>query len=122
MIAALKSEQVRELDLPRDDATPVFAAPWQASAFATVLALYRAGHFEWGAWVGLLSQEIATAPPDPTGTAYYDRWARALEKLLENIGLITPELIAARSEEWRQAYLATPHGKEVRLTNARSEI
>ena len=42
MIAGLKPEQVRDLELPCAENTPVFAAPWEASAFAMVLALYRA--------------------------------------------------------------------------------
>jgi nitrile hydratase accessory protein len=120
MIAELRPEQVSELALPSDEATPVFAAPWEASAFAMVLALHRAGHFEWREWVDLLSAEIASAEPDPTGALYYERWTRALERLVAKIGLLTPEAIHARSEAWRSAYLATPHGHEVLLGSARS--
>ncbi len=121
MIDALHPDEVRDLGLPIDEAKPVFAAPWEASAFAMVLALHRTGHFEWRDWVELLSREIASAPPDPTGALYYERWTRALEALLAKIDLIDPGLITARSEAWRQAYLATPHGREVRLENARPE-
>jgi nitrile hydratase accessory protein len=115
MIPQLQSEQVGELALPADETVPVFAAPWEASAFAMVLALYRAGRFEWREWVELLAAEIARAEPDPTGALYYERWTRALEKLVAKIGLLTPDSIDARSEAWRSAYLATPHGREVRL-------
>jgi nitrile hydratase accessory protein len=118
MIAELRLEQVRELALPANRAVPVFAAPWEASAFAMVLALHRAGHFEWGEWVELLAQEIGSAEPDPTGELYYERWTRALEKLLGRLGLLTEEEIDARSRAWRAAYLATPHGHEVRLGDA----
>lgn len=120
MIADLKPEQVRQLNLPCDEDAPVFAAPWEASAFAMVLALYRAGRFEWREWVGLLSAEIAAAEPDPTGALYYERWTAALEKLLGRLGLVDGEAIGARSEAWRAAYLATPHGKEVLLSNVKS--
>ena len=61
------------------------------------------------------SAEIASAEPDPTGALYYERWTRALEKLVAKIGLLTPDVIGARSEAWWSAYLATPHGQEVRL-------
>jgi nitrile hydratase accessory protein len=115
MIPQLRPEQVGELALPADETVPVFTAPWEASAFAMVLALYRAGRFEWREWVELLSAEIASAEPDPTGALYYERWTRALEKLVAKIGLLTPDVIGARSEAWRSAYLATPHGQEVRL-------
>jgi nitrile hydratase accessory protein len=118
MIAELQPEQVRELALPSDAATPVFAAPWEASAFAMVLALHRAGRFEWREWVELLAAEIARAEPDPTGALYYERWSRALEKLLGRLGLLTEQAIGERTQAWRAAYLATPHGQEVRLANA----
>jgi nitrile hydratase accessory protein len=114
----LQPEQIGELALPADQTIPVFAAPWEASAFAMVLALYRTGRFEWREWVELLSAEIAAAEPDPTGALYYERWTRALEKLLGRLGLLTEEAIGARSQAWRAAYLATPHGYEVLLGNA----
>ena len=120
MIAGLKQEQVRDLNLPCEENDPVFAAPWEAAAFAMVLALYRAGRFEWREWVELLTAEIAAAEPDPTGALYYERWTAALEKLLGRLGLLTPDVIGVRSEAWRAAYLATPHGREVLLENARS--
>jgi nitrile hydratase accessory protein len=120
MIAGLKPEQVRDLNLPCDENSPVFAAPWEASAFAMVLALHRAGRFEWREWVELLAAEIAAAEPDPTGALYYERWTAALEKLLARLGLLNGDAIGARSEAWRAAYLATPHGGEVLLANARS--
>ncbi len=41
MMEELRPEQVRELALPSDAAIPVFAAPWEASAFAMVMALHR---------------------------------------------------------------------------------
>ncbi len=97
----------------------MFAAPWEASAFAMVLALYRAGRFEWREWVELLSAEIASAEPDPTGALYYERWTAAPRKAARpKLGLLTPDAIGDRSETWRAAYLATPHGKEVLLGNA----
>ena len=120
MIAGLKPEQVRDLNLPCDENAPVFAAPWEASAFAMVLALHRAGRFEWREWVALLSAEIAAAEPDPTGAHYYERWTAALEKLLDRLSLLTDDAIGERSRAWRDAYLATPHGREVLLENARS--
>jgi len=120
MTPGLKPDQLRDLNLPCDENSPVFAAPWEASVFAMVLALHRAGRFEWRAWVELLSAEIAAGEPDPTGALYYERWTAALEKLLARLGLATGDTIAERSAAWRQAYLGTPHGKEVLLENGRS--
>ncbi len=118
MIAELSPEQVRELGIPSEQAVPVFAAPWEASAFAMVLALHRAGRFEWREWVEQLAEEIGFAEPDPTGHLYYEHWARALERLLGKLELLSAEAIDARSRAWRLAYLATPHGREVLLENA----
>jgi len=120
MIAGLTPGQVQELNLRCGEDGPVFAAPWEAASFGMVLALYRAGRFEWREWVALLSAEIAAAEPDPTGALYYERWTAALEKLLARLNLLTPGAIAERSEAWRAAYLATPHGREVLLENAGS--
>jgi nitrile hydratase accessory protein len=122
VIVEPRPEQIGELALPADETLPVFAAPWEASAFAMVLALNRAGHFEWREWVELLSAEIASAEPDPTGALYYERWTGALEKLLARLGLLTEEAIGERSQAWRAAYLATPHGQEVRLARVEVEL
>jgi nitrile hydratase accessory protein len=118
MIQGLEAAELRELAVPQSDSVPVFAAPWEASAFAMVVALHRAGRFEWREWVAVLAEEIRTAPPDPTGALYYERWSAALEKLLGRLGLMSPAAIAERTEAWRKAYLATPHGAEVRLDAA----
>lgn len=71
----------------------VFAAPWQARAFATVLALHRAGLLHWPDWAQRLSRAIveAQAQGDPDlGDTYYDHWATALEQFLQEQGLLDP--------------------------------
>ncbi len=72
---------------------PVFAAPWQARAFATVVALHQAGRLDWPDWAARLSAaiEAAQAAGDPDlGDTYYDHWATALEGLLAESGLVAP--------------------------------
>jgi len=115
---SLKAWELRQLGVPRDEAAPVFAAPWEATAFAIVLSLHRSGRFEWRDWVQLLAREIGAATPDETGERYYERWTRALETLVTELGLLTPDAIDGRMEAWRAAYLATPHGQQVLLENA----
>lgn len=44
--------------LPRDAGGPVFAEPWQAHAFAIVMALYEDGHYTWAEWDDYLGYEI----------------------------------------------------------------
>ena len=40
--------------LPRDDAGPVFSAPWEAQAFAMTLSLHARGVFTWREWADVL--------------------------------------------------------------------
>jgi nitrile hydratase accessory protein len=108
--------------LPRDAEGPVFDQPWQAHAFALVMQLHRAGAFTWEEWVRVFSREIATAPAQPgerVNDAYYRQWLAALEEIVTLSGLSDRGAMAERADEWRQAYLNTPHGQPIDLANAR---
>ena len=104
---------------PHDDDGPVFAEPWQAQAFALAVKLSEQGHFTWKEWAETLGAEIQAAvdsgEPD-LGDTYYDHWMRALERLSLEKKLVTSETIDHRTDQWRQAYLNTPHGKPVELS------
>ncbi len=70
--------------IPADEDGPVFREPWEAQAFALVVALHQAGHFTWPEWVAAISAEIrqAQADGDPDlGHTYYRHWLAALEKI-----------------------------------------
>ena len=72
-------------DLPCDADGPVFAAPWEAEAFAMTVRLHAAGIFTWAEWAATLSDEIkrAQAEGDPDlGNTYYHHWLAALERLV----------------------------------------
>ena len=43
--------------IPRDENGPVFRAPWEAHAFAMLLALYQKGLFAWSYWSVMRSVE-----------------------------------------------------------------
>ena len=113
---------VESLDqIPRDEEGPVFAAPWEASAFALAVRLSQAGHFTWREWAETLSEEITEAQRlgDPDlGSTYYQHWVNALERLCSEKGLLGSDLVDQRQEEWRQAYFNTPHGKPIELSAA----
>ena len=121
-------------DLPGlsgDGSEPVFANPWQAQIFALVVGLHQRGCFSWGEWAETLSTEIAAAPangendnnnannqePDP-GDSYYRMWVIALERLLMNKTIVYSDDVQNRVNEWRNAYLNTPHGNPVTLSRA----
>jgi nitrile hydratase accessory protein len=114
-----QSAQLTELPrLPRDDGGPVFAEPWQATAFALAVRLSAEGHFTWQEWAAALADELKRAAnrgePDD-GSRYYDHWLAALERLVVAKRLSDPATLLARKEAWADAYRRTPHGQPVTL-------
>ncbi len=109
----------RLADVPlNDEGAPVFAAPWEASAFALAVRLSAAGCFTWDEWAAALAEEIRAAQRegDPDlGDSYYRHWVRALERLCAERGVVSPSEAERRKEAWRNAYLRTPHGQPVAL-------
>ncbi|NIV75238.1 MAG: nitrile hydratase accessory protein [Gammaproteobacteria bacterium] len=105
--------------IPRDDeGGPVFRAPWEAHAFAMAVSLAERGLFTWKEWAQALATEIeaAQAAGDPDlGDTYYRHWLNALQGLLERKGVVDAALVSRRRDEWRRAYLNTPHGQPVEL-------
>ena len=103
---------------PREDDGPVFAAPWQAQAFALAVQLSEQGHFTWKEWASALADELRAAEdrgePDD-GTRYYQHWVAALERLVTTKGLTDPPALHDRKEAWADAYRRTPHGQPVVL-------
>lgn len=97
---------------------PAFCEPWQAQAFALANALIDKGIFTAEEWAQALGAEIkrAQAAGDPdTGETYYNHWLATLERLCADKELALGDEVADRAEEWRNAYLATPHGQPVSL-------
>lgn len=89
---------------PRVDEKHTFEAPWQARAFATVVALHHEGAFEWREFQARLIDEIQRESADNTGTGsnrgYYAKWLTAAEKLLSKKGIVDPDILEQRSEEF----------------------
>ena len=76
--------------MPRDAASPVFNEPWEARAFAMVLALHERGLFTWPQWAAALSRQMteAQAAGDADlGDTYYHHWLAALESLVKDLPL-----------------------------------
>ena len=105
------------LPLQGDDG-PVFAEPWQAQVFAITVQLSEAGHFTWPEWAARFGKALKRASRDGApadGSAYYDVWLEALEALLAERDLASPQALAGLREAWAAAYRETPHGKPVAL-------
>ena len=114
-----RSENAAVLPRPRQAAgDPVFAEPWQAEVLAVAYALTANGLFSAREWTERLGAALEKArlngEPD-TGEAYYHSALRALEQLIAERSPEVGARVDARVEEWRSAYLDTPHGKPVEL-------
>jgi nitrile hydratase accessory protein len=97
---------------------PVFAEAWQARAFALALKLSERGHFTQSEWTMALARQlrhVADLGEPDDGSHYYEHWLAALEALLIEKEMTSRASLATRKEEWREAYLRTPHGKPVEL-------
>lgn len=100
------SDLKRTPHLPHDEGGPVFAAPWEAKAFAMTLDLHNHGVFDWSEWCEILSNEIkiAQAGGDPDlGDTYYKHWLNALERLITEKRVASAEDLVAVKEDWRAA-------------------
>lgn len=92
---------------PRANGELVFTAPWQSRLFGTTMRLRESDRIDWERFRQGLIGEIAaherelTADPD-RGDEDYDYWGcwqRALEALLDEIGLIGGGELTARTAE-----------------------
>ena len=106
--------------IARDGEGPIFREPWEAQAFAMVLALHEAGLFAWPEWTAALSRQITAAPRsgdhDP-GDSYYRHWLAALESLVVEKGAASLDMLQERKAAWARAARATPHGRPILLAN-----
>jgi nitrile hydratase accessory protein len=109
----------------RGSGAPAFREPWQAKAFAMVVLLHRRGQFEWDEWVRVLGAEIAAAaqqPGEDPDAAYHRQFLAAFERIVAALGIASPDDQRRRKEDWRRAYLNTPHGHAVELAAARPAL
>lgn len=105
--------------LARTDGEPAFDEPWQAEVLAVAYALTERGVFSPAEWSDTLGAELKGAAsrgePDTQAT-YYAAALAALERLLTERSDVGADALTARTEQWRRAYLNTPHGRPVELS------
>lgn len=98
---------------------PVFLHPWHAQVFALTVSLHESGRFTWPDWAARFSNVLARhglAKELDGGDDYFAAWLETLEVILAEDGAApAPEVEQARNQ-WKRAYLETPHGDVVRLT------
>ena len=104
--------------IPRDEGGPVFREPWEAQAFALVVALNERGVFTWSEWAAALGAEIkrAQAAGDPDlGNTYYRHWLAALERILAEKDIASAAMLERYRDAWDHAADRTPHGSPIEL-------
>jgi nitrile hydratase accessory protein len=84
---------------------PVFAAPWQAQAFALAVMLQDEGVFTAHEWAQELGRQLRVPGVCDDGSDYYERWLAALEALAIDKGLVSALTLNARATR-----LASPEG------------
>ena len=100
---------------------PTYAEPWQAALMAAVFALQQHGVIEPTTFAQALAARRRT-DRDQSGQpdTYFEDVLSALEEVLLGATDIDEPAIVERIAAWRAAYLATPHGQPVQLTDAGS--
>jgi nitrile hydratase accessory protein len=94
------SNMPNETALPRSNGELVFEAPWEGRAFGIAVAMNRDAKYEWREFVDELAGEIAAAEKVGAGSTYYERWVASLERLAIKKGLVTPEEMESRAQEY----------------------
>ena len=104
-----------------DRENTAFSEPWEAQAFAIVVALSDRGYFSWEEWSNTLAEVISRAEAEggpSDGSDYYVNWVTALEQILKHKNLADALSLASLKAEWEEAYKLTPHGKPVSLNKS----
>ncbi|MGD8201271.1 nitrile hydratase accessory protein [Ornithinimicrobium sp. W1679] len=112
-LASISAACGEGLPLPPRGDEQVFAAPWQAQVFAMTVALHERGVFTWPDWADVLARHVARGAAD--GADYYERWADALEELLQTRGIATAADVGRATRAWHDAAARTPHGQPIEL-------
>jgi nitrile hydratase accessory protein len=100
------------------DGLPVFAQEWQAQTLAMVDTLITNRFIEPSTWSeafgSALSRAHASGNLDDMDT-YYAVALATLEKLMTEQCKVSEAEISSKKDDWKQAYLRTPHGHPVEL-------
>jgi nitrile hydratase accessory protein len=86
--------------LPRKNGELVFDELWEGRIFGLAAALHGQGAYPWRTFRDALVDRIAAADAAADGSTYYERFLRAFEDVAVARGLVTPEELTARTEEY----------------------
>lgn len=100
------------------DGEPVFSEQWHAQVIALVELLIADGKIEAEDWSQTLGAELDQQVTDTSmdnDAIYYSAFLSALEQILNRSQFALQAEVDRREQDWRNAYLNTPHGKPVAL-------
>lgn len=83
--------------LPRKNGELVFQAPWEGRAFGMAVVMHDKGAYQWDDFRGQLVEHISDV-----SRPYYESWLGALESLLLAQGMIEPEELDARVDDFKE--------------------
>jgi nitrile hydratase accessory protein len=86
--------------LPRRNGELVFDALWEGRLFGMVAALHEQGAYPWRTFRDALVARIAAADATEEQSTYYERFLRAFEDVALEQGLVSPEELDLRTEEY----------------------
>lgn len=112
-LESIKTACGNELPLPPRGDEQVFAAPWQAQAFAMTVQLHERGLFTWPEWAHVLGRHVQHGNAD--GSDYYERWVDALAEILDTSNTVSNRDLADKTQAWHDAAARTPHGQPIEL-------
>jgi nitrile hydratase accessory protein len=88
--------------LPRKNGELVFDEAWQGRVFGMTVAMSHERIFEWREFQARLIAEIARAEREGESSTYYERWTRALERLLADKGLLEAAELTHRFHDFER--------------------
>jgi len=90
--------------IPRKEGELAFDAPWEVRALGMAVELHGDGRFPWSDFqdrlVGAIQEWEATDPGKRGDWSYYRYWMAALERLVEEQGLVDAAELEERAEEF----------------------
>ena len=99
---------------------PAFEAPWHAQVFAVTVHLNETGQFDWPEWAARFGATLKRHGLDKElngGDDYFLAWLDTLEALLAERGVASEPERQLLRDVWADAYLRTPHGEPVQITD-----
>lgn len=90
--------------VPRKNGELVFEAPWEGRVFGMAVALQEQRTYGWDEFRDRLIATIGACEARGDQSPYYERWLASFERLLAEKGVIDPEELDRRTDEFEWGY------------------